>query len=307
MARLWRAHHAARRRRARRGARCGEPPAARARLCARARHRWTRECRAAVRLRRGRLPRLHAHRLEPPGDVARYLPRQPRSPGCRARALPGAPGRHRAAARGGRRRRARAAVRRGARGAQPMAEVLELKAARGARGTVRLPGSKSISNRVLLLAALASGETEVRGLLDAEDTRVMREALERLGVPITETAQALTVHGAGGVFREKKADLFLGNAGSALRPLTAALALSEGEYFVFGVPRMHERPIGDLVDALRSIGARIDYRGKPGFPPLMIHPASINIPRPIPVRGDVSSQFLTAMLMGLPLTGRPAT
>jgi len=110
-----------------------------------------------------------------------------------------------------------------------MAEVLELKAARGARGSVRLPGSKSISNRVLLAAALAAGESAVRGLLDAEDTRVMREALERLGVPITERAQALSVHGAGGVFREKKADLFLGNAGTALRPLTAARASTIGE------------------------------------------------------------------------------
>jgi 3-phosphoshikimate 1-carboxyvinyltransferase len=187
-----------------------------------------------------------------------------------------------------------------------MAEVLELKPAPRARGSVRLPGSKSISNRVLLLAALAQGETEVRGLLDAEDTRVMREALERLGVPIIERAAALTVKGGGGVFREKKADLFLGNAGTALRPLSAVLALCEGEYFVSGVPRMHERPIGDLVDALRAIGARIDYRAKPGFPPLAIHPAKLRIAAPIPVKGDVSSQFLSAMLMALPLSGADA-
>ncbi|HYR35587.1 MAG TPA: 3-phosphoshikimate 1-carboxyvinyltransferase [Burkholderiales bacterium] len=187
-----------------------------------------------------------------------------------------------------------------------MAEVLELKAARGARGTVRLPGSKSISNRVLLLASLAAGETEVSGLLDAEDTRVMREALARLGVVLSERAGGIKVRGAGGPFAEKKADLFLGNAGTALRPLTAALALSGGEYFVSGVPRMHERPIADLVDALCSIGARIDYRGKAGFPPLTIHPASVHVAKPVPVRGDVSSQFLTALLMALPLTGRSA-
>jgi 3-phosphoshikimate 1-carboxyvinyltransferase len=187
-----------------------------------------------------------------------------------------------------------------------MAEVLELKPAPRARGSVRLPGSKSISNRVLLLAALAQGETEVRGLLDAEDTRVMREALERLGVPIIERAAALTVKGGGGVFREKKADLFLGNAGTALRPLSAVLALCEGEYFVSGVPRMHERPIGDLVDALRAIGARIDYRAKRGFPPLAIHPAKLRIAAPIPLKGDVSSQFLSAMLMALPLSGADA-
>jgi 3-phosphoshikimate 1-carboxyvinyltransferase len=188
-----------------------------------------------------------------------------------------------------------------------MAEVLELKAARGARGSVRLPGSKSISNRVLLLAALARGETEVSGLLDADDTRVMREALARLGVTLTERADGITVAGAGGPFREKKADLFLGNAGTALRPLTAALALSEGEYFVSGVPRMHERPIGDLVDALRAIGARIDYAEKAGFPPLHIHPARVSVTHPVPVKGDVSSQFLSSLLMALPLTGRPAT
>ncbi len=184
-----------------------------------------------------------------------------------------------------------------------MADVLELKAARGARGAVRLPGSKSLSNRVLLLAALAAGETKARGLLDAEDTRVMREALQRLGVPVTERSEALTIHGAGGAFREKKADLFLGNAGTALRPLTAALALSEGEYVVSGVPRMHERPIGDLVDALRAIGARIDYRGKPGFPPLAIHAAKVRVAAPVPVKGDVSSQFVSALLMALPLAG----
>jgi 3-phosphoshikimate 1-carboxyvinyltransferase len=187
-----------------------------------------------------------------------------------------------------------------------MAEVLELKAARGARGTVRLPGSKSISNRVLLLASLAEGETDVTGLLDAEDTRVMREALARLGVALTEHAKGIKVRGVGGTFRTKKADLFLGNAGTALRPLTAALALSSGEYFVSGVARMHERPIADLVDALRSIGARIDYRENDGYPPLMIHPAKINVARPVAVRGDVSSQFLTALLMALPLTGMPA-
>ena len=188
-----------------------------------------------------------------------------------------------------------------------MAEILELKAARGARGSVRLPGSKSISNRVLLLASLAEGETEVKGLLDAEDTRVMREALTRLGVTLTEHAGGIKVRGVGGAFAEKKADLFLGNAGTALRPLTAALAFSNGEYYVAGVPRMHERPIGDLVDALRSIGARIDYRGAEGYPPLAIHPALLRVSAPVRVRGDVSSQFLTALLMSLPLAGKPAT
>src|SRR5437773_58322 len=185
-----------------------------------------------------------------------------------------------------------------------MAEVLELKAARGARGTVRLPGSKSISNRILLLAALAEGETEVSGLLDAEDTRVMREALARLGVALSEREGGIKLRGSGGPFTEKKADLFLGNAGTALRPLTAALALSGGDYRLSGVPRMHERPIGDLVDALRSIGARIDYLGAEGFPPLQMHESVVDLSRPVKIRGSTSSQFLTGLLMALPLAGR---
>jgi 3-phosphoshikimate 1-carboxyvinyltransferase len=181
-----------------------------------------------------------------------------------------------------------------------VAKALELKPAHAARGRVRLPGSKSISNRVLLLAALAAGETEVRGLLDAQDTRVMREALSRLGVRF----DGPVVAGAGGAFPVKKAELFLGNAGTALRPLTAALALSGGEYRLSGIARMHERPIGDLVDALRAIGARIDYAGHAGFPPLVIHPGEIDLAKRVRVRGDVSSQFLTALLMALPLAGR---
>jgi 3-phosphoshikimate 1-carboxyvinyltransferase len=183
-----------------------------------------------------------------------------------------------------------------------MAEVLELKPAQRASGTVRLPGSKSISNRVLLLAALAAGDTEVTGLLDAEDTLVMRKALAALGAGFTRE----TVHGVGGPFPVKKAELSLGNAGTAFRPLTAALAMCGGEYRLAGLPRMHERPIGDLVDALRSMGARIDYAGKPGFPPLLIHPGRIDAEHRVKVKGDVSSQFLSALLMALPLTGRTA-
>ena len=181
-----------------------------------------------------------------------------------------------------------------------------------ASGTVRLPGSKSISNRCLLLAALAHGTTTLRGVLDADDTRVMRDALVALGVRLTHLGAAgggsddWQVEGVGGVFPVKQADLFLGNAGTAIRPLTAALALSGGDYTVSGVPRMHERPIGDLVDALREAGAAIDCTQNQGYPPLAIHPATLN-DTPIRVRGDVSSQFLTALLMALPLTGRPST
>ena len=185
----------------------------------------------------------------------------------------------------------------------PLPAVLGLKPMRRAAGTVRLPGSKSISNRVLLLSALSKGSTDVAGLLDADDTRVMLDALRALGVRISQEKQVLKIQGCGGPFPVKKAELFLGNAGTAFRPLTAALAISGGEYRLSGVPRMHERPIGDLVNGLRGIGARIDYLGNEGFPPLAVHPGRISLDEPVKVRGDVSSQFLTALLMALPLAG----
>ncbi|MGT2458686.1 3-phosphoshikimate 1-carboxyvinyltransferase [Cupriavidus basilensis] len=174
-----------------------------------------------------------------------------------------------------------------------------------ASGTVRLPGSKSISNRVLLLAALADGETRVCDLLDSDDTRVMLQALRTLGVVWRQEDGACVVRGVGGNFPNKAAELFMGNAGTAIRPLTAALALQGGSYKLSGVPRMHERPIGDLVDGLRQIGAHVDYLGTEGYPPLQISSAQIRIDAPIRVRGDVSSQFLTALLMTLPLADAP--
>ena len=173
-------------------------------------------------------------------------------------------------------------------------------------GSVKLPGSKSISNRVLLLAALASGETRLHDLLDSDDTRVMQDALRKLGIAVRREGGATVVTGAVGAFPVKAAELFLGNAGTAFRPLTAVLALSGGDYRLSGTARMHERPIGDLVDALRAVGASIDYLGAPGYPPLHIKPAPINAGK-VSVRADVSSQFLSALLMALPLTGRQAT
>lgn len=183
---------------------------------------------------------------------------------------------------------------------------LDLPPIARAAGTLRLPGSKSISNRTLLLAALASGTTEVTGLLDADDVRLMLDALRALGVRIeTRGAQGLLVHGSAGAFAVKRAQLFLGNAGTALRPLTAVLALCGGDYELRGVARMHERPIRDLVDALRSLGAKIRYLGAEGFPPLAIGPGELRLDESVAVRGDVSSQFLTGLLMALPLAGRP--
>ena len=175
-----------------------------------------------------------------------------------------------------------------------------------AAGTVKLPGSKSISNRVLLLAALGAGETRLHDLLDSDDTRVMQDALRTLGVVVRQEGGASVVSGAGGALPVKAAELFLGNAGTAFRPLTAALALCGGDYRLSGVARMHERPIGDLVDALRQLGADIDYLGEAGYPPLHIRPARINAGK-LSVRGEVSSQFLTALLMALPLIGGETT
>jgi len=180
-------------------------------------------------------------------------------------------------------------------------EYLDLGPFSRASGTIRLPGSKSISNRVLLLAALAEGETTITNLLDSDDTRVMLDALEKLGVKLKREGDECVVTGTRGAFTAKTADLFLGNAGTAVRSLTAALAVNGGSYRVHGVPRMHERPIGDLVDGLRQIGARIDYEGNEGFPPLRIREGQIAVEAPIRVRGDVSSQFLTGLLMTLPL------
>jgi 3-phosphoshikimate 1-carboxyvinyltransferase len=183
-------------------------------------------------------------------------------------------------------------------------EFLDLPPLLSAQGSVRLPGSKSISNRVLLLAALSHGSTEVRDLLHSDDTERMLDALRTLGVAVESLGDnAYRVSGCGGNFPVKEAKLFLGNAGTAFRPLTAALAVAGGHYVLSGVARMHERPIGDLVDALRQLGADIRYQGKEGFPPLEIFPSMVAGDM-LQVRGDVSSQFLTGLLMALPLTGR---
>ncbi|SDV51095.1 3-phosphoshikimate 1-carboxyvinyltransferase [Chitinasiproducens palmae] len=179
-------------------------------------------------------------------------------------------------------------------------EQLHLPAAQRAAGLVALPGSKSISNRVLLLAALADGVTEIDNLLESDDTAVMLDALRKLGIDWRRDGNRHVVTGGGGSFATKRADLFVGNAGTAVRPLTAALALADGEYRIDGVARMHERPIGDLVDTLRQLGARIDYRGNDGYPPLTIGARAANRPASVSVRGDVSSQFLTALLLALP-------
>ena len=185
-------------------------------------------------------------------------------------------------------------------------DFLDIPALDSVGGTVSLPGSKSISNRILLLAALSQGTTVVHDLLASDDTQVMLTALRQLGCGVTEQGQTVLITGLGGKLRQTEATLFMGNAGTAMRPLTAALALLGGTFELSGVPRMHERPIGDLVDALRQLGCQIDYLGNEGFPPLRLRPGKLDLGRPIEVRGDVSSQFLTALLMALPLVARQA-
>ena len=182
---------------------------------------------------------------------------------------------------------------------------LDIPALQGASGTVTLPGSKSISNRVLLLSALCQGTTVVHDLLDSDDTRVMLAALRQLGCGVDVQGTTVNITGLGGQLKHHDAiEFFMGNAGTAMRPLTAALAVLGGDFTLKGVPRMHERPIGDLVDALRLLGCNIDYLGNDGFPPLHIGQPALKLDAPIQVRGDVSSQFLTALLMALPLAAK---
>lgn len=183
---------------------------------------------------------------------------------------------------------------------------LDLPPLASAAGAVRLPGSKSISNRVLLLAGLCSGRTLIQDLLDSDDTQVMLDALRALGCGVEWIASDLLIEGIGGRLTVRDADIFLGNSGTSTRSVAAALAVlassQGGRFSIRGVPRMHERPIGDLVDALRPLGCVIDYLGVEGFPPLRLgddQPHALALDAPIRVRGDVSSQFLTGLLQAL--------
>src|SRR5690606_38321608 len=170
-------------------------------------------------------------------------------------------------------------------------------------GEVHLPGSKSISNRVLLLAALAEGTTQITNLLDSDDVRHMLNALTALGVNYTLSPcrTECEVQGIGGLFNHPHAiTMFLGNAGTAMRPLTAALAASNVDVTLTGEPRMYERPIGHLVDALRQWQADIRYTGSEDFPPLHIKGKALK-GGSMQIDGSISSQFLTAVLMVAPL------
>lgn len=181
-------------------------------------------------------------------------------------------------------------------------ESLTLQPIARVDGAINLPGSKSVSNRALLLAALACGKTVLTNLLDSDDVRHMLNALSALGINYTLSADRTRcdITGNGGPLRAPGAlELFLGNAGTAMRPLAAALCLGQNEIVLTGEPRMKERPIGHLVDSLRQSGANIDYLEQENYPPLRLRGGFIG--GDIEVDGSVSSQFLTALLMTAPL------
>jgi len=184
--------------------------------------------------------------------------------------------------------------------------TLTLPPAQALTGTVTIPGSKSISNRALLLAALASGETRIRNLLDSDDIRYMRRALETLGIVLVEDGDAWVVSGRGGPLVSRDVDLALdlGLAGTAYRPLAAALTAGRGRFVLDGIPRMRERPVGPLVDGLRQLGAHIDYLGADGFPPIRVTGTGLAGGH-VTMPGNLSSQFLTSLLMSAPLASGP--
>ena len=178
----------------------------------------------------------------------------------------------------------------------------KLKASLAANGVVYLPGSKSITNRLLLMSALSDGKTLIQNYLDSDDTKQMLNALKILKIKFNIlNKKDILIEGCDHSFLNKNTKLALGNAGTAFRPLTAVLAVIGGTYELKGVARMHERPIKDLVDALTQIGAKINYLGNPGFPPLKINPGKIKCNKNIDIKGDVSSQYLTALLIAGPL------
>ena len=182
---------------------------------------------------------------------------------------------------------------------------ITLKASKQVRGCIKLPGSKSITNRVLLMAALGNGVTKLIDPLKSEDTDQMINALIKLGVSVKEVnddQNSIEIKGAEQNFPNKNTNLFLGNSGTTFRPLTAVLAMMRGDYYLSGIERMHERPIKDLVDALEQMGSSIQYEKNHGYPPITINNSSIEISEPIQIKGDISSQYLTALLIAGPIS-----
>ena len=182
---------------------------------------------------------------------------------------------------------------------------ITLKASKQVNGCIKLPGSKSITNRVLLMAALGCGVTKLIDPLRSEDTDQMINALIKLGVSVKEVnddKNIIEIKGIEHNFPNKNTNLFLGNSGTTFRPLAAVLAMMRGDYYLSGIERMHERPIKDLVDALEQMGSSIQYEKDHGYPPITINNSSIEISEPIQIKGDISSQYLTALLIAGPIS-----
>lgn len=188
-------------------------------------------------------------------------------------------------------------------------ESLTLEHVKSFSGDVTVPGSKSLSNRALLLAALCDGQTKITNLLDSDDIRHMLNALTLLGVKteLSEDKTECIVYGVAGNFNKPSEPLFLGNAGTAMRPLAAVLAFSGIEAELTGEPRMFERPIGHLIDAIRPLGAQVDYLNNDDYPPLKISPPNSEECVEVNIDGSISSQFLSALLMAAPLLNKTIT
>ncbi len=187
-----------------------------------------------------------------------------------------------------------------------MTETIEIRPTGPIRATLRPPGSKSLTNRALVCAALAEGESTLLGALDSEDTRVMIEALRVLGIPVAHDRQARSIHvtGCRGHLPSQEASLYTANSGTTLRFLTAMVALGHGQYRLDGSPRMRERPVQDLIDALRPLGAEAICELDNGCPPVVVHAAGLAGGR-TSIAGDISSQFLSGLLMASPYSARP--
>lgn len=184
---------------------------------------------------------------------------------------------------------------------------ITLKASKQVCGCIKLPGSKSITNRVLLMAALGSGVTKLIDPLRSEDTDQMINALIKLGVSVKEVnddKNIIEIKGTEHNFPNKNTNLFLGNSGTTFRPLAAVLAMMRGDYYLSGIERMHERPIKDLVDALEQMGSSIQYEQNHGYPPITVNNSAIEISEPIQIKGDISSQYLTALLIAGPIPNK---
>lgn len=187
-----------------------------------------------------------------------------------------------------------------------MTGTIEIQPTGPLRGSIRPPGSKSITNRALVCAALADGESVLTGALDSEDTRVMIDALGQLGLTVGHDTDAHTIRvlGSAGRLPATQADLYVANSGTTVRFLTALVTLAHGSFRLDGTPRMRKRPIGDLLDALRQLGANVESQSPGGCPPVEVRARGLPGGRAT-VAGSISSQFLSGLLMAAPCAAGP--